>query len=155
MQAVVASLFNMEIDEVPNFISLGRNWFDEIRTFFHERGYEYKGTLFNKNFSRLVNPTSSCFEEEKWYEKACFTEKKLEEEGGVDGLFFGVVLSPKYFNYKDGVEAHTHAVVIDSNYNIVHDVSPSYDSIIKYPLADLLGYNGVLYAYNFKKADWA
>jgi hypothetical protein len=61
-------------------------------------------------------------------------------------LFFASVLSPKYFNYTSGFTA-THAVLIDKDYNIVHDPNPAYQEILNYPLANLLGYNGILDVY--------
>ena len=70
------------------------------------------------------------------------TPKKLYREEGVNGYFFATVLSPNYFTLTNYLAAH--AVVIDRDYNIVHDPNPSYKNIKGYPLRKLLGYNGII-----------
>ena len=39
MQAAIASLFEMFIEDVPNFVELGEEWWSEIDYFYKERGY--------------------------------------------------------------------------------------------------------------------
>jgi len=99
MQAVVASLFELELDEVPNFIELGDNWMITMMKFFEDRGYDictiYKQRHDTEELKRIA-----------------------KFDGGINGYFYGVVNSKLF-------EGGTHAVVIDSDLNIVHDVNPS------------------------------
>ncbi len=62
---------------------------------------------------------------------------------GVDGYFYASVYSPKYYNPNDNPPV-THAVIIDKNLNIIHDVNPENSNVITYPEADKLKYNGIL-----------
>lgn len=142
MQAAMASIFDMELEDVPNFIEF-KNWFEPMKQFILERGYKYEGMLHNKQFSFLTSPTYECFHEKKWYKPAIMTRKKLYKHEGINGLFYASVLSPRFFNYTSGFTA-THAVIIDKDYNIVHDPNPAYQEILCYPLADLLKYNGII-----------
>lgn len=144
MQAAIASLFDLNIENVPNFIEYKDGWFSPLYKFLETQNYSYEGMLHNKNYSRMLTPTFRCFNEEKWHMPSILTKTNLKKNEGVNGYFFASVLSPKYFNYKDGIEKHTHAVIIDKNYNIVHDPNPEYEKIFKYPLADLLKYNGII-----------
>jgi hypothetical protein len=145
MQAAIASLFDLELEEVPNFIEY-QNWYTPLMKFLPEQGYHYDGMLHNKSYVMLCTPTHECFKELKWHRPTMVTKKKLYKEQGVNGLFFASVLSPKYFNYTSGFTA-THAVLIDKDYNIVHDPNPAYQEILNYPLANLLGYNGIIDVY--------
>lgn len=140
MQAVFASLFEMELDDVPKFIEC-ECWFGEILKFLKSNGYTNINWIDNKNYSRLNKPTHECFKKEKWYMPAIMTPKKLHKYTGVNGYFFASVLSPKFFKLND---PSTHAVVIDQDYNIVHDPNPAYQEILKYPLTSLLDYNGII-----------
>lgn len=149
MQATIASLFDEEYENVPPFVELGENWFHEMLRFLKEKGYDYKGELHNKQWSRILMPTGSCFLEEKWHNPSLLTKANLKKSGGVNGLFFAVVLSPKYFNYHDGFHK-THAVVCDMELNIVHDPNPAYQDIRTYPLADVIGKNGIISVYDLK-----
>lgn len=142
MQAAIASLFDLELDEVPNFIEY-ENWFEPIKLFLAERGYKFNGMIHSKNFSLLSTPTYECFHEKKWHKPSVMTPKKLYKHEGVNGLFYASVLSPRFFNYESGFTA-THAVIIDKDYNIVHDPNPAYQEILNYPLAELLKYNGII-----------
>lgn len=142
MQAAIASLFDLELEEVPNFIEYP-NWFEPIKKFLGEHDYKFEGMLHNKNYTMLCTPTNECFHELKWHREFIMTPKRLYREQGINGLFFASVLSPKYFNYTSGFTA-THAVLIDRDYNIVHDPSPAYQKILNYPLAKLLKHNGII-----------
>jgi hypothetical protein len=145
MQAAIASLFEKSLDKVPNFIEF-ESYFPPLHKFILENGYEYHGTLFNKNYSNLLSPTDGCFNVAKWYKPYKMTKKRLYNELGVNGYFCASVLSPKYFNWHDGRNS-THAVIIDKDYNIVHDVNPEYQKILQYPLSDILRYNGIIDVY--------
>jgi hypothetical protein len=150
MQAVIASLFDKELEEVPNFIEC-EDWFKSLYEFIQPLGYDYHGMFHNKNYSRLLTPTFSCFNEEVWHAPSILTRANLKKYKGVNGYFFASVLSPKYFNYKDGLEAHTHAVIVDVNCNVVHDPNPEYKGILEYPLAKLLKYNGIIDVFDISK----
>jgi hypothetical protein len=143
MQAALASLFNLELTDVPHFLSYGEDCFKVWHDFIKNHGYEQTGVLFNKNYNRLLAPTACCFKKEAWYRPGLLSITNLKKHGGVDGFFYASVYSPKYFNYKDGF-MNTHAVIVDINCNVVHDPNPEYEKIIKYPLADLLKFNGIL-----------
>jgi hypothetical protein len=143
MQAAIASLFDTTLEDVPNFIEYKDGWFSPLWEFIQNKGYSYQGMLHNKNHSNLYHPTLNCFKKENWFSKSIISPKKLYKEQGVNGLFFASVLSPKYCTINDGYHS-THAVIIDKDYNIVHDPNPEYENILKYPLADLLKYNGII-----------
>lgn len=102
MQAVVASLFEKDLEEVPNFINFGDDWYFELRHYLRTINEEYNPIFMYRKQGR---------------------EKTLEEiakyDGGVDGYFWGSVPSQTYN------DATTHAVVCDINLNIVHDPNPN------------------------------
>lgn len=108
-----------------------------------ERGYKYEGTKMNKNWSIMCTPTYECFHKVKFHKPQMLTKKLLYNEEEVNGLFYASVLSPKYFNHSSGFTAQ-HAVIIDRDFNMVHDPNPEYQKILNYPLASLLKYNGVI-----------
>jgi len=142
MQAAIASLFEKDLDDVPNFIEF-ESWFSPMYKFLIKNGYDYHGMLHNKNHTILNTPSHECFNELKWHRQSIMTPKKLYKEQGVNGLFYAGVLSPKYFNWSDQT---THAVIIDRDYNIVHDPNKEYNDkkFRQYPLTSLLGYNGII-----------
>lgn len=140
MQAVIATLFQKELEEVPNFIEYD-GYFKPMYEFIQKNGYDYHGCKHNKNYSQLCTPKHGCFEKTKWSRYSVITPKKLYKEEGVNGLFYAGVLSPKFFSW---CHQTTHAVLIDKDYNIVFDPSPMYQDIVQYPLANILGYNGVI-----------
>lgn len=156
MQAAIASLFEEELDKVPNFREF-ESWFPPMRNFIDSRGYEYQGTRHNKIFSRLLAPTDGCFKEIKWHIPSTIFEDCLAKNEGTQGYiskrglhhkdgkgqsyFYASVLSPYFFNWKT---LSMHAVIIDKNLNIVHDPNPEYADIKQYPLAEVLGHNGII-----------
>lgn len=99
MQAAIASLFEMFLDDVPNFIEMGDEWYYNMRKFYKDRGYCFG--CFNPN--NLIE----------------LTRKVLEYDGGVNGYWYAAVPS---INLGEGV---THAVIIDKNMNVVHDPNPN------------------------------
>ena len=101
MRAVVASLFDLEIEEVPNFIALPEDsWFRTWRIFWNSNGYSSVSTCRVKGNEENAKAI-------------------MKMDGGVNGYFFGVVDSQTFPG------ECTHAVVIDSNMNIVHDPNPN------------------------------
>ena len=138
MKAAIASLLNLPLESVPNFILLGYDWFGPFRKLLLEHGYDYDGCLYNYNKYRIIN-------KKKGVETKNFKTRfnKIKDMEGVEGYFYASVYSPKYYDPNSEMPT-THAVIIDKNYNIVHDVNPIYKNIGKYPEAKKLKYNGIL-----------
>lgn len=112
MQAAIASLFDLELDEVPNFIQLqiddpGKNANLEEMLFIQERGYEY--CCYFPSMSYDKKPTEEQIER---------TLKILDADNGVNGYFYASVPSK---TFPDG----SHAVIIDKYMNVVHDPNPN------------------------------
>lgn len=143
MCAVIASLFETKLKEVPNFKEFGDSWFQPFWDFLRINQYTYDGCIYNRKYSALCTPTHECFNTPNYDDKVILTPTKLHEEKGVGGYFFASVFSPKYFNLHSGFTA-THAVVINRDYNIVHDPNPAYEMLLNYPLASVLDYNGII-----------
>jgi len=134
MQAAIASLLELPLEAVPHFKE-EKSWFGSMYKFLRELGYDIDGTLYNRT-DGLISGTLM-----KKYEDRFNDIKEME---GVGGFFYAGVYSPKYYTLaehrKDSV---THAVIIDKDFNIVHDVNPEYAELNKYPYADEIGYNGI------------
>lgn len=126
MQAAIASLLDLTLDEVPHFKEYGTEWADEMMSFLSDNGYEFYGTIRNGRHPQ--------------YKHHFFD--KMSEHKGVNGLFFASVYSPAFYDANDETPT-THAVIIDKNFNIVHDPNPNYQDNMTYPLADEIGYNGI------------
>lgn len=99
MRAVVASLLEKNINDVPNFI-------------------EHREACYIKMDEHLMKLGYDPF---FIYDHDYTTEQMIELAklcGGVNGYFYASVPSQ---TYKDG----SHAVVVDVNLNIVHDPNPN------------------------------
>lgn len=133
LQAAVASLVELPLDQVPPFIELKDPWIDVLRKWLPTVGHCF--------VTRLHNPSQLGWAGE-WE-----MEERLMQYRGVKGFYLASVLSPKYFSaesYCIGA-AITHAVLIDQQYNVVHDPNPEYNKgDMKYPLHAQLGINGVI-----------
>lgn len=110
MQAVIASLFEVELEQVPEFIKLGEQWFWMMRKFFTDHGYPYLGYI-----SRHDGVDTE------------FLKRVAKFDGGIDGYLYASVPSQ---NFSDGIG---HAVVVDTDLNIVHDPSPTQTSMCLTP----------------------
>lgn len=132
MQAAMASLFEDSLENVPNFIEFGGKWFDEIWKYIHTKGYTYNGCLYNGR---------TYVQEEPVVRECNFST--LASMDGINGYFYATVYSPKFYSGADK-NPTTHAVIIDKDFNIVHHVNKAYDETTKYPLADEIGYNGII-----------
>ena len=99
MRAVVASLFEKELEEVPDFKSFGERWFSEMYSFYHKEGCDICYFDTQRNPYKLV-------------------KEALAYDGGIGGYFDATVNSQTF-------EDTTHAVVVDSSLNIVHDPNPN------------------------------
>lgn len=99
MQAAIASLFEMFIEDVPNFIELGEKWFIAMMDFYEKKGYNL-----------------CCYNPNGEIEK---TKNVLEVDGGINGYWYASVPSINL-----GPDA-THAVIIDKDMNVIHDPNPN------------------------------
>jgi len=109
MQAAIASLFELPLDAVPNFIEFDNkekypdtNHLFEMNKFYVKNGYTEGITPIH----RMRNDTL-----EKMIAIARF-------DGGVNGYFYATVPSQTYPDV-------FHAVIVDSELNIVHDPNPN------------------------------
>ena len=135
MRAVVASIFEEVIDDVPNFIEYENEWFNMFREFFRGKGYKEVIALYNPIIFESILPE--------------FSLDRLKEFKGVNGFFYATICSPTY-NPNGDKGGVTHAVVVDSEFNIVHDPNPSSRGIKRvYPLHDI--YNGIRQVEVFEK----
>jgi hypothetical protein len=143
MQAAFASLLDLELDQVPNFKEFNETWFTLLWTLLQENGYEHHGTLYNRlDGLKRGNVTEG-------YKDRFNTIKDME---GVNGLFYAAVYSPRFYQETiNDRNPSTHAVIIDKNFNIVHDPNPLYKEITKYPEADEVGYNGIIHIHMIEK----
>ena len=128
MKAVIASLLEKEMDEVPNFIEFGQKWWTEMNEYLQKNGFKEKCMLWNPN-----PPTGGKVMEE-------YSLDALKNYEGVGGYFWASVNSPKYHD-----TGGTHAVINHKNINIVHDPNPHYKGLESYPKSDVIQYNGILY----------
>ena len=142
MQAAVASLFELPLEKVPHFLEYKDKWFTTFYDFVREQGYDFDGTLYNYNQWRIINKRLGR-ETAKGLRTRLYKIKKMP---GVGGFFYASVYSPKYYDVKDNPPV-THAVIIDQNFNIVHDVNPGNAGLVSYPEAKKLKFNGILDIY--------
>jgi hypothetical protein len=136
LTAVWASLLKLNIEEVPHFVVYD-DYFGELCSFLLGHGLEYERYIVNPNrkdvsidgYDVLRNP--------------------LPDYGSINGFFDATVYSPGHFDKDRFVNDREytpicHAVICDKNLNIVHDPNPKYQGVEKYPLAEELGFNGIL-----------
>lgn len=130
MQAAMASLFEVELEKVPNFIEY-EHWFHPFYEFIKEQGAEYDGCLYNGD--KVLKE---------------FKPEQIKNYPGINGFFYASVYSPKYYdpNTPEGRNT-THAVIIDKDLNIVHDPNPAYKGLKHYPCHEQMGHNGILHIY--------
>jgi hypothetical protein len=135
LQAAIASLLDMRLDDIPHFMSYGDDdWFKRYKEFLHESGYHYERTLHNPRdigYDGCHKTWASII-------------KKLK---GVNGYFLATVHSPTYFTPElvcAFETTPTHAVIIDRDFNIVHDPNPNNKGIKEYPMPKFLWPNGIM-----------
>lgn len=148
MRAALCSLLEVDPTNVPNFIELENTWI-HIDNFLINHGYSYSGCLHNIRYGELFNPSERCFRNIGYNDAAVLRKGNLEDKYSIDGLFLAAVLSPKYFSLETPTQ--THAVLCDKDLNTVFDPNQEYSNILRYPLADLLGYNGIVNVYLIEK----
>lgn len=125
LQAATASILEIPLDDVPHFLSFGNLWWEKYCEYFFSIGYRV--------VKYISNPRRLGYLGEDEF-------NIIQDMPGINGYFMGTVLSPRFYNF-DNLHA-THAVIIDKDYNIVHD--PYYPPETVYPHADRLGYNGIV-----------
>lgn len=141
-KCAIASLLDLDYEEVPHFIEMGEDWLLEAIRFFEEHGYYYSGAeLYNPNIAFLENPQFNLYEDNCMAESCTF--KALKPEYGINGLFLAGVYSPKYTNPNEHPIEHLHSVLCDIDFNIVFDPQPEYENVKNYPYSKLIGYNGI------------
>ncbi len=140
MQAAMASMFEVDLDAVPDFKEEEEKWFSHYWDFVKRQGHRIVGTLSNQKYSLLRSP--EYFKKNKVHPDR-FPELKTRWKAGVHGYFFAGVLSPTYYDPEDK-DPISHAVIIDADFNIVHPVSRDYEGMTEFPLSDKIGYNGII-----------
>lgn len=148
LRACVCSLLNLSISEIPNYFD-APNFHEAFMKSLSDNGYSLITHLWNPNNWYLTHPNGSCFEENRYIKE--YSLEALGSYQGVDGYFIGAVISPNNFSWGLGPLDHTHAVIIDKDFDIVHDPNPNYKDIIRYPFSRELGYNGVYVVYVIEK----
>jgi len=141
MQAAIASLFDLELEEVPDFKQFGAEWHEPFLDFINSQGYKFLGTMYNHNRMKLEEGPEYIVKG-----KNRLPTLKDEKYKGVNGFFYAAVFSPKYYERGDKSPT-THAVLIDNNCNIVHDPNPENQELEGYPETDFLGHNGILHIF--------
>lgn len=122
-RAALCSLLEIDPKDVPNFSEPENSNPDCFSKVLFDHGYqrvmqlEHSSERYNKSF------------------------KSLWEYEGIKGCFYGTVYSPRFYSKENPL---CHAVVIDHNFNIVHDPNPNNAGLKSYPCADELGNNGIL-----------
>lgn len=106
MQAAIASLLELSLDEVPNFIEFdGKEKTSsslELMKFLKEKGYDYCYINRREDHGHGTE----------------FLKKVAKFDGGISGFLYASVPSQTF----KGVG---HAVVIDLDLNVVHDPNPN------------------------------
>ena len=125
----IASLLELDYDEVPNFVEQ-EDWFGAAIDFCREHGYDltYK-MYFNSNVHYIENPTDCCFKKMEF--DGGYGVDKLCREDGIDGLFIAGVYSPKFTRNDEEPMRHLHAVICDKDCNIVFDPQKDNEKIVE------------------------
>ncbi len=141
LQAAFASLFELELYDVPHFL-LQRDWFATMIDVITKNHYAFGHFEYNvRDLGRSGKDKM---------------QKVIKQLNGVNGYFIAAVYSPKYFNPENYCDASmpraiTHAVIVDKQLNIVHDPNPNNNDYVtgekSYPLSRQLLHNGITYVY--------
>lgn len=104
MQAAIASLLELELEEVPDFNEFSKNGNTDFKNTLHGFiiSYNYDACTINRRHNRDTE----------------FLKKVARFDGGVNGYFYASVPSQTYPD-------RTHAVIVDMDLNIVHDPNPN------------------------------
>lgn len=119
MRAAIASLFDLNLWEVPNFIkeaansegdNANANWL--LIKWLSEKGYEHP-TYINKIEGHATRNTE-------------YLKRVAKHDGGTNGYFYASVPSQTF-------EYVSHAVIVDLDLNIVHDPNPNQKALALKP----------------------
>ncbi len=151
MRAVVASLLELALDDVPNFV-MAKDWESSVKRFFKRHGYKYVCKVNNVS---VANFPYTDFEK-GIVEEDIFSD--IVSGGGIDGYFWADVYSEdndiEKLKLDGGYMPKLHAVVMDSNFRVVHDpycVEGRGIFTGIYPFASEVGYGGIAYINLIKK----
>jgi hypothetical protein len=105
MRAVIASLFDFDLDMVPHFIKYQspHQYFQIFWDWLHSIGWDYNGCGYPHSSLKAIS---------------CGVPNTPKPEDSVNGYFYGCVPSRTF----DGI---THAIVIDTQGLVVHDPNPN------------------------------
>jgi hypothetical protein len=103
MQAAIASLFELELEDVPNFIILETGKGEANLSMW--QFIMDKTGIFATVFGTFDTPIEK-------YKEIC------KFDGGIGGYFYASVKSQTF-------EGTSHAIIVDSNMNVVHDPNPN------------------------------
>ena len=81
-QAAIASLLELELEEVPHFLEAGVDSFKVFDEFLLKHGYEYTGMLHNKYYNMLYHIQSDCFDGPNYVDSCALNLKNLKKEEG-------------------------------------------------------------------------
>ena len=141
-KCAIASILDLDYEDVPHFIEFGDDWLLEAQKFFKEHGYDYTGKeLYNPKVMFLENPTENVWEDKEPHVPSTFIA--LKKDMGINGLFLASVYSPKYTTPNEHPIDHLHSVLCDIDFNIIFDPQPAYKDVVNYPYSRLIDYNGI------------
>lgn len=155
VQCSVATLFNLSYEEVPDMCPNTKNQGGILMEFMRSKGYTFSGMLYNPNYHILYYSDTFKYCQDgmlQLRDEDMLNLDNLKQYSGINGLFLATVLSPKYTSLYENKWGH-HQVLCDSNLNIVFDPNPLYQDLVKYPLQDLLGLNGICEITLYEKED--
>lgn len=98
-RACIASILEMDITSMPNFIEFGPDWFSSFWKFLNDNGCEYQGTGWLKSENKPMGTV-------------------LKESPNIDGFVIATVQSRTF-------EDTTHSVVMNLEGMVVHDPNPN------------------------------
>jgi len=109
MQAAIASLLDLNLEEVPDFISYEKDWGKVWFEFWNDRISPYYPTTINRD------------------EKGTNMLIKIAKfDGGINGFLYATINSQTF-------KGETHAVIVDTNLNIIHDPNPNQKALLLTP----------------------
>lgn len=114
MQAAIASLFELNLEDVPHFLEAGDNWWKDFDRIFKEQ---------TGNDPTYINRRQD--------EKIDGVLNAARLDGGINGYFYASVKSRTFPDVN-------HAVIVDTNLNVVHDPNPNGKALSLTP-DDILG----------------
>ncbi len=128
IQAGLASLTGIPLEECFHAFDHPDDdmWGIKLVNWLDSKGYSYSATLYN-----AINKEDVC------------TLENIKIMEGINGFFLAGVYSPSERLNDDG-SLSEHAVIINKNFEIVHDPNHAYKDIKVYPQAEKLGFNGIV-----------